>query len=244
MKKIIVFALLCLFIASYTHAQITTNEPPISSKYEASLKAGLSIEKRLSKAISVPIPDMKVIHEEDSINDVYVDKLERVAVRIPITYNIKEHGEWMTLPDGGRVWQLTLSAKNAQSTDLTFKKFWLPQNGKFFVHNPITKEAIGAITSEYLFGTKEEPQVFSTGLIKGDIVTLEYYQPNSSDTLPEIELSALFYGYRTVSSLYDKLGFGSSEECQINVNCYEGDDWQKDKNAVARIYIKTNSLGL
>lgn len=184
---------------------------------------------------------VKILYE-DSINSYKADMLQRCAVKIPVSINMYEYGDWIDLDDGGKLWQLSLIAKDAKSLDITFNKFWIPKGGKFFVFNPNTNETIGAVTSEYLLGNRESPHRFSTGIIKGDIITLEYYQPQSVEELPVIELSGIFYGYRVSNN--KSLGFGYSGSCNINVNCAEGADWQFEKKAVARIYIKlTNDAG-
>lgn len=222
MKRLFIQSIL-LGICHLCFSQITTNEPPISV-LKGIVSENLYTNTRI---INLAVPNMVKILYEDSINSYKADMLQRCAVKIPVSINMYEYGDWIDLDDGGKLWQLSLIAKDAKSLDITFNKFWIPKGGKFFVFNPNTNETIGAVTSEYLLGNRESPHRFSTGIIKGDIITLEYYQPQSVEELPVIELSGIFYGYRVSNN--KSLGFGYSGSCNINVNCAEGADWQFEK---------------
>lgn len=156
-------------------------------------------------------PDMVKIREEDAINDKIPGKFLRVAVPISMKIDLISEGEAEILQGGDYLLRLIITVKNAQSLDLTFDKFWLPENGKFFIYNSTSKQSIGAITSQFLRGTKENPANFSTGMIYGDSITLEYYQPSSEKEKPIISISKVYYGYRYVQK-YNKVtkGFGNS----------------------------------
>lgn len=96
-------------------------------------------------------------------------------------------------------------------------------------------ETIGAITSEYLKGDKDNPDKFSTAVITGDTLTLEYYQPKGVKESPVIELSGVYYGYRTMPSLRR---IRSASACEVDVNCSEGNNWTNEKRAVTSILLK------
>ena len=121
--------------------------------------------------------------------------------------------------------------------DFVFSKFWLPQRGKFFLFNPDTKETIGAITSKYLLGNKNKPHRFSTGILKGDKIILEYYQPAEEVEFPIIKVEKTFYTYIPAPYFLDT----STCSYEVNVNCSEGDNWQLEKNAVALVYCKNDN---
>ncbi len=241
-KEKLLLIVVCFAISMNSLGQITTEELPMSEQLKSSMQ---NFDAQLLSArnsiIELETPDMAAIYAEDEINDRNPEKYYRVGIRIPVAFNTKEDGTWTILPNGGKMWQLTVSAKNAQSLDLSFSKFWLPENTKFFIYNPNTLETIGAITSTYLRGSKESPSRFSTGIVAGDTLTLEYYQPSGVVDDPVIEVSGVYYGYRTVSALYTRSGFGASGDCQVDVNCSEGSNWQNEKKAITRILGKTEN---
>ena len=222
-----------MFLNSYS--QITTNEQPVSlSQYSQYSKDNLLD----SPPVSLPVPDMEKVYAEDAENDKKIDNVYRVSIRIPVSFNSKENGKWTTLDDGSLLWKFTVTAKSAKSLDLTFSKFWLPDKTKFFVYNPHSLETIGAITSEYLQGDKDNPSKFSTSIIRGDTLTLEYYQPKGVKDAPVIELLGVYYGYRTLSTIGNRSLFFQSYECEVDVRCSEGYNWSNEKKAVTCIYAK------
>ena len=51
------------------------------------------------------------------------------------------------------------------------------KGGKFFIYTTDRKHSIGAFTSVNNKGDGRNVQGFATGLLYGDEITLEYYQP-------------------------------------------------------------------
>lgn len=227
MKRLFNFLVLLTLASSIDcFSQITTNELPIS--IQKKVVTNLSLNR--SSMVSLPIPDMDRVLKEDQEREENNNSLKRISIGIPVSISMDEYGLWTTLDDGGKLWQLQISAENAKALDFVFNKFWLPDGSKFYIFNPLTLETIGAVTSEYLLGSKCTPHRFSTAMLKGDNMILEYYQPKDVKDLPIIEVIRAYYVYnpRITTSCSD----------EVNVNCSEGADWKKEKNAVARIDIK------
>lgn len=80
-------------------------------------------------------------------------------------------------------------------------------------------------------------QGFATGLVYGDKIVLEYYEPKNVRNQGIISIAYVVQGYRYINIYDGKEDFGSSGSCQVNVNCSEGQSWQKEKNAVALILV-------
>jgi hypothetical protein len=231
MKKSNLFIIVLLLNVLMGYSQITTNERPISVQRGF----GEITEKTITSTgslIDLPIPNMQKIYQEDAEREKDSMALQRTAVAIQVSLNMEQSGKWTTLKDGGKLWQLAIHAKDAKALDFVFDKFWLPEGGKFFIFNPDTKETIGAVTSKFLRGTKAEPANFSTAILKGDMVILEYYQPREINELPIINISKIYYSYR------DNLIPVTSCSHNVNVNCIEGADWQAEKKAIALVYFK------
>lgn len=244
MKKTLILAiLLFLMLNNCSYAQITTEEQPMSLqlKHSSQLK-GIRNYTRIGNIVNLPTPNLKKLLEEDSISEKRGRKSYRISAKIPVKIDLFSSGEWTILDDGSRLCHLTFAVDDAQSLDLTFSKFWLPDSTKFFVYNPLTLETIGAITSEYIEGDSINPAKFSTAMIEGDRITLEYYQPRDIVGNPVVEVSGVYYGYRTKAS-FNPDRYGLSGECQVNVNCQEGNNWSDEKRAVARLYLKGEDGG-
>ena len=221
-------------------AQITTREKPISLE----LRSKTDLEELVS--IELETPDLQRIAEEDKIKDVF-SGAQRFAYPVLTNFNLKNSGSWIILEDGCRLWRLNLVLPGALSTHTIYNKFWLPDGAKFFVYNEKTQSFIGAVTSEFIDGTFENPESYSTGILLGENVTFEYYQPATVKEKPIIEISRIDYGYRFINHIIDAVGHSKKGDvfqntgfdwagwCQVNINCPEGNNWQYEKNAVARI---------
>jgi hypothetical protein len=228
MKKTILLTIFCL-VASVVCGQITTNEQPYGLRQK-----NLSIKGKTTNTLSVP--DKSKIEQEDYENDKEPGPL-RYAYAIHVDYDMQNSGTWYDLGDGSKIWRLNVVLPDALSTNAYYRKFWLPEGGKFFVYNEETGQSIGAITSEYIGGNKENPIEFATALVYGESVTFEYYHPASAKDLPEIAISRIDYGYRFVDNPYriSTRDFDGAGRCNININCPQGADWQNEKHAVARV---------
>jgi lysyl endopeptidase (lys-C) len=230
MKNIFkIFSVIMILLSLNVNAQIVTNELPLGITNKNDFKV---IPTEIIKT-----PDMELIRNEDRKND-SKDSPIRYAYAISVNYNISNSGNWTILQDGSKIWRLKVKLVNALSSNAFFDKFWLPIGSKFFVYNEKTHQTIGAITSKYIDGSKNNPSKFATGLIYGEEVIFEYFSPPYVKDIPEIVINRIDYGYRFIDDPYktDK-NFGQSGSCNINVNCPEGMDWQKEKNAIARISI-------
>ncbi len=229
--KIVSVLLVLKFSTLISFAQISTNELPYSLLN--------NVHVPIKKVVKLKEPSIQKIQRKNTKNNIY--EIEPFSVPIYVSLNIKD-GEWKNLPNGGRLWNLTFSVPNASSLDFVFDKFWLPKGGKFFIYNKETKEGIGAITSRFLEGNKNNPSTFSTGIVAGNKITLEYYQPKFVKEKPIINVSRVYYAYKK-GDINETIPFNNSGKCQVNINCDEGKKWQKEKEAIARIYFKGPTSG-
>jgi len=174
-------------------------------------------------------PDMKTIEAEDLADNIQY----RVGVSVPVNLNIDNSGVWTDLPDGGKLWRLSLKIEGAQALGVYYDNFWLPYGGELYLYNEEKTFVIGAYTEE----NNNPDCMFATQLVEGDLVTLEYYQPAEQTIEPMISISEVAYNYRGVHFEVSPERGGSSW-CMINVNCPEGDNWQDEKKGVVKQYMK------
>ena len=224
---------LCL-IAIFTisaHAQISTNElPPSFSSALFSVRSG--------DVINLPIPDVAEALHEDSLFADMKDIPYRIGLPITVNYTLENSGNWHVLGDSVRVWRLRLHVDKAKALSLNYDRFWLPEKAKFFVYSADKTFCIGGFTDLNNKGAKKNPANFATGLVAGSDIILEYYEPINA-IRGIISIDKVIYAYKdilTYSGNTRTLGFGDALSCNVNVNCPEGDGWQKEKRAVACIY--------
>lgn len=230
MKRIIILILL-LFVYYNVFSQLSTGESPWSFNSEISQ---LPEQSRSIPIVTTPALDMAQIEKED-MEKTGKDILPRYGYSHEVCYDLDNSGIWRDLPNGDKLWQLRVVCPNALSVNFLFDKFWLPDGGKLFVYSYDHKQSIGAFTSRNNKGDRLNLRGFATGLIFDSDVVLEYYQPVTVNEDAVISIKSVIHGYRYISE--GENGYGHSSGCQVNVNCAEGQQWQREKNAVALILV-------
>ena len=142
-----------------------------------------------------------------------------------------EHGLW-TEVDGGKVWTLAIEAKNAKGISLYYDDFWIPSSGELYIYNPMQTQKIGPFTSKH----NHSSGLFATEVIHGEILVLEYFQPEYENNDLKLSINRFAYAYRDISG-GQLNGYNSSDECQVNANCSEGNTWENQKMSTCRIQI-------
>ena len=231
------FTIMVLFVSFSTYGQISTDEEPIS--FERSVTA-LTRNGNTEKVL--PPLDMETIRQED-IEDEANGMPPRFGYKHEVDYNLYNSGEWIVLSDSSKLWRLSISCPDALSINLLYDQFWLPEGAKFFVYNPDSRDCIGAMTSINNKGERDNIQGFATGLIYGDQVILEYYVPNEVSDTGVISIAYVVHGYRYII-LGEERGrdYGESAPCNININCWQGNKWKYERNAVAMIVAGGNRI--
>lgn len=190
------------------------------------------------EVINLPAPDISQFLPEDVEND-NNNFPQRIATNVDVYIDIHNSGNWENLETGGKIWRVKLICEDALALNVQFDKFHLPEGSKLFIYNSDKTQVLGAYTNH----NNDESNLFSTELVGGDEVTIEYYEQEGITELAEISISEIAYAYRNVSYvLQNSEDFGDSDWCEVNINCSpEGDNWQDEKRGVARILFKEGS---
>ena len=231
------FSIFLLFVLVYAdiHAQLSTNEKPVSFSFKSK---PVETSRLLAKVV-MPDLDMAKIEKEDK-EDEEMDMPPRFGFTHFVDYDLKNSGVWYRLPNGDKLWQLNVICPGALSINFCYDKFWIPQGGKLFIYSTDKKQYIGAFTSKNNKGDRENLRGFATGLIYGSDVMLEYYQPKEVAEDAIISIDYVVHGYKYIPIEYKS--YGNAGACMVNINCEEGEKWQNDKNAVAKILIDGHRL--
>lgn len=160
----------------------------------------------------------------------------RIAVIIPAKYDLAKDGEWTTIDNkSNKICRLSISSPGALGIILSYDEFYIPQGGKLFIYSKDKGQILGAYTHR----TNPKGKEFSTEIVYGDELVLEYADAKTGE-LPRIKIKNIGYGYNNIFD-YTKddvkgPGFNESGNCQVNINCEEGQNWQLQKKGVARSY--------
>jgi PKD repeat protein len=168
----------------------------------------------------------KLLEEDQERRKLGKEFDRRFGQTFEVAWGLDNSGSWVSLPNGGRIWRLRISSPGALSINLTFSKYKLPAGGRLFLWGG--KNQIGALTD---FNNQADEKL-GTGLILGDEVFLEYFEPKEVTGQGKIQVGYATHGYK---SPYSVLGWGDSDDCEMNVNCPMGQAWQIEKRSIARI---------
>jgi len=157
---------------------------------------------------------------------------------IEVNLNMENSGTWENLPNGGRLWRLSIEAPGAKSINLLYNDFYLPAGAVLYLYSADGQHVIGGFTSR----NNKADRIFATGLIYSDHIVLEYYEPRATkqlDQQPAISINYVVHGYRYIDIKKEDLekAFDDSGNCNVNTICAQGDNWRDQIKSVAVILV-------
>lgn len=188
--------------------------------------------------VQTTTPDLDAVQLEDAITDLDKSAPYRFGIEYNVNYNLQNSGIWIFDEANNRAtWFLGVQCTSAKSINFIFNQFYLVKGAEMFIWSVTRDEFIGKITEK----NNSEAHVLGTTLIHDDAAVIELNVPLSRMHEAQLSLGTIVHGYRTVlsSHLSDDLEqrgpYGTSGNCNNNVNCPVGADWQTEKKAVALI---------
>ncbi|MDR2009655.1 MAG: choice-of-anchor J domain-containing protein [Bacteroidales bacterium] len=180
------------------------------------------------------------VEKNDKDGTMYV-----IGILLPVDLTPENSGTWITTENGLKIWRLRLSSENAKAAALHFDYFKLQKDSRLFVYSEDFSIVLGPFTNS----DNPEGLEYSIGVLNGNDIIIEYVLP--SETIPQkslhngnvkksdFKISAYSYIYRGEYLFFDQskaTGYGTSGECEVNVNCSEGNNWRVQQRGIARIY--------
>ena len=226
MKKLLPTILIFLSIYSFL-AQET--EPPISLNWP------ITPQERLV----LPTIDLSLIKKEDSINDLDKTIPWRYGILRPIALNTQNSGLWTTLPNGDKVWRLAITSPGAVNLSLNFNTFNLPTGSTLQLYNG-SKDDFSKV---YNPSNNRNSNTLGSWFLEGNTIVVQYYQSSLTSTIPQLEIGSLIHGYRM--GLLDPIleaerGLEDSGDCNYDVNCSVGSDFEDKKNILKKAVALLN----
>ncbi|MEY8870812.1 T9SS type A sorting domain-containing protein [Meridianimaribacter flavus] len=177
--------------------------------------------------------DLEKVTAEDLIEDEKNEKATRFGIIIQTNIGF-EQGVWETLENGDRLWRVHINPQNAKATNLYFDDFYMPVGATLHVYNPDKTEVLGGFGAH----NNSEKNVFATALIYGEDIVVEYFEPAAVKNQGRLHISGVNHAYRMVNNPKDASDYGSSGDCEVNVNCSpEGDGKIEQRDASVRILV-------
>jgi len=227
-KKLLFFLCFVLpFVSAFS--QETNEQDPISWDLNLS-----TIEP-----ITLPPLDLDQIRREDSINDLDKSLPWRYGVTRPIHLDLEASGTWTTLEDGSRLWRVAIQSPDAINLSVNFNDFHLPQGARLQLYNGDRTDKSKIYSNENNRPSKK----LGSWFITGDIILIEYFEPSSSVGNVSLKIGSVIHGYRLghVNALVDGTrGLNDSGDCNYDVNCSIGSDFDEKKNMVKKAVALLN----
>jgi hypothetical protein len=175
----------------------------------------------------MPKVNEDVLRAEDQILDTLKDMPYRFGFNHFVSLNPENSGVWDEFEDGSKMWRIGIASNSAKSINLTFDKYRLPEGAKLFIYNVDRTQVLGAFTS----ANNQEDGYFSTTLINGDAIIIEYCEPANVEFAGELNLWRVTHGYRGPAEFMRD--FGTSGDCNMNVVCPTAVPYENQVRSVA-----------
>ena len=172
----------------------------------------------------LPSFDLQAIKDEDKTNDYLFDKPWRFGYMHSVNYGF-EDGIWDVLENGDRIWRILISSEGALSLNFIFDNLFIPKGGSLYLYNDDQSDLLGAYTSDQ----NQEGGVLGTWLVKGDAVWIEYYEPQNVIGQGTLHIAKATHGYRNADTFNQAKGLNDSGNCNLDVDCSIGEDWEELK---------------
>lgn len=228
MKKVLIFVL--TFAALLLANAVYSQNQPFSFKNSELLS---EIDN-----VVVAAPDMVQIMNEDA-SDEKNGEMYKVARILDVNMNMDNCGTTDVLADGTKVWRVRIVSEGALALKVLCPEFYIPNGAELYLYNENRQQVVKVDASN----NPKYDTYYSPKMIQGDALYMEYVQPASVVGAPVIKMDGLCYFYRGVDAFVGyyankrQTGFGSSQSCEVNINCTVGSSWQTQKKGVAEIAI-------
>lgn len=212
MKRILLF--LIILCTNELAAQIRIEGAPSSNNHETSYRIPI---------VEIPAPSADKIENATEIPNI-------ASIILDANFNFFDHAKLVVKKNGDKIYLLSIKSKNASAINVYYDKFQLPIGSKLFIYNPEKDQVHGAFSAK----NNSSSKIFTHDYITKDQVIIEYNEP-AEVTGAEISINQIGYFLRDVTET------AASADCEVNVNCSEGDDWQDEKKGVVRILVKVGN---
>lgn len=226
MKKQLLLLLLLLFVVS----SFAQNENPIS--WQLGLDENYPV-------ITLPALDLAKIIAEDSINDQDKTQPWRYGVKRTLSLNVFENAEVINLANGTKIWRIAIQSKDAINLSINFDEFLLPDQSRLQFYNDSKTDNSKVFDAS----ANRVSNTLGSWIIDGDTVIIEYFQPSSVVQMPKLHLSSIIHGYRmgkVRQFIEGGRGIEDSGDCNYDVNCSVGSDFEDKKHMVKKAVALLN----
>ena len=220
--------LLLLFVSSF-------------STFSQELKTPLSWQLQLGDIPPIELPpiDLQVLAIEDSINDLDKTLPWRYGVTRPIILDFQNSGYWTVLEGGAKLWRVAIKSPEALNMGVNFDQFRLPEGTTLQMYNQEKTD----FSKVYTQADNRSSNVLGSWFIEGETIVVEYYEPSYITSPATLAIGSVIHGYRmgrVRAMLEGERGLGDSGDCNYDVNCSIGSDFESKKEVLKKTVALLN----
>jgi len=220
--RVLLYGIIMLFSWNL-NAQMNQGGSPLKSSSRSEVLEWVDLEE-----VSV-----KTLLLEDEWTALTGRKNQRIAKEIEVLLHPEYAGSWEENSDGTLIWRLGIRGKGAKALGIVFSRYVLEKGARIFIYDPAGDMVLGAYTS---LNNKSNGSL-PVSYLQGDELIIQMEIPPECENYGELQIGFVRWAYLPVfeeKSLKDGY-FGSSGDCNVDINCFLGDDWQIVKNSVVRM---------
>ena len=184
--------------------------------------------------------DLEKVKAEDAINDQTKEQPWRFGYRYNTDISVVDEALPMEFADGGKLWEYTISCPGAQTINLLFENYELPDGASIYLLDTERTNYVGAYTSV----NNRADGMLGTELVHGESIIVQYYEPAEVDFAGTFTISSVIHGYRSLEPIQAELSkaLNDSGDCEYDVNCPLGNGWENEIRSVALIIVNGNGV--
>ncbi len=215
MKYIFAFFLITVLWQYQVFAQLKTKAIPVSEQLHLSTEV---------PKITLPKPVFNNPYRAITNEPV----AEFAGNTEPFDSLMLQKGIWEKASNGVNIWRLRIDVKKARKINIYFSDFYLLNDDLLFLYAP--ERPI-----HYALTAKDNGEFLTSEIVKGNSIIIELNRVSEKKQLPFI-ISEI-----GVISDENRRDFGGAGDCEVPVNCSEGEAYKKQKNGISRILVKEGS---
>jgi hypothetical protein len=135
------------------------------------------------------------------------------------------------IDNGSYTYLLGVSSPRAYGIGFIFDDFYLSENSTLFIYDQERTMFLGSFTSE----NNKDSFILPTGITKGDQVIIEVNIPEDELGITRLNIGSLIHDYEDIMGYFNESSNSNREDCNINVACPEGDNFQDQINGTIRV---------
>jgi lysyl endopeptidase len=165
-------------------------------------------------------------------------KQDEFAHVIETDYDYRSYGVWDTVGNGMKLWRLGIYCKGSRSINIIFSEYELAVGVKVFIYDSSQQYVLGALTSR----NNKQGGILATTPVPCDKLYIEMQVPSFVDNPGRLKIGRIGIEYEetTPGTRLKDEWYGTSGSCNVDINCVENAEIQKNKNSVVRIIYLGN----